>query len=141
MASGSLTLTAPLAYTGATTLGTGAQLQITGAYTESLTSTVSGGGNLVVGDGSTATVLTLSPNNAYTGVTAISNHSEVTTTTLANGGVASGIGASAVASSNLVLDGGTLQWTPATTGLTTNRGFTITANGATLDVSPTAGRG
>src|SRR6185437_15252114 len=52
---------------------------------------------------------------------------------LANGGAASGIGASTSAAANLVLDGGTLQYTG--TGSSTNRLFTLTTNGGGIDAS------
>ncbi len=109
--SGSLNLSGPLSFTGGVELGTGGTLQVSGAHTESLPGTISGSGNLTVGDGSTATTLTLSAGNSYTGVTTIGKNSSILGATLANGGTASTIGAAGVGSSNLVLDGGTLQWT------------------------------
>lgn len=73
--------------------------------------------------------------NTYTGVTTISGGILGTGTsgTLANGGVASSIGSSSNAASNLILDGGTLQH--AGTGASTDRLFTLTTNGGTLDAS------
>jgi autotransporter-associated beta strand protein len=70
--------------------------------------------------------LTLTGTNTYSGVTTISG-GILSTPLLANGGAPSGIGASANAASNLVLDGGTLQYTG--TGATTDRLFTLTTNG------------
>ena len=50
---------------------------------------------------------------------------------LANGGVASSIGASTSAATNLILDGGTLFYT-GTSAATTNRLFTVTQNGGAI---------
>ncbi len=74
----------------------------------------------------------LSGANTYLGRTTISG-GILSTQLLANGGAASGIGASTSNSANLVLDGGTLQYTG--TGASTNRGFTLTTNGGGLDAS------
>jgi autotransporter-associated beta strand protein len=70
--------------------------------------------------------------NTYTGVTAV-NNGTLSIDTLANGGQPSDIGAASTASANLVLNNSTLRYTGATT--TTDRGATLGANGATLDVS------
>jgi autotransporter-associated beta strand protein len=61
------------------------------------------------------------------------NGTTLTVTSLANGGVASGIGASTNAGSNLHLQGGTLRYEGAATS--TDRLFTIGTRGATLDAS------
>ncbi|VVD70990.1 autotransporter outer membrane beta-barrel domain-containing protein [Pandoraea fibrosis] len=74
----------------------------------------------------------LSGTNTYTGVTRISG-GVISTPVLANGGTGSGIGASSSAAANLVLDGGTLQYTGA--GASTNRLFTLTTNGGGIDAS------
>ncbi len=73
--------------------------------------------------------------NTYSGVTTISG-GILSVATLANGGTASHLGKAAVAAGNLVIDGGTLLFTGAAG--TTNRGFTVGANGATLDASGSA---
>ena len=78
--------------------------------------------------------LTLSGSNSYTGVTTISE-GILSVSILANGGMNSGIGASSNAAGNLVLDGGTLQYTGA--GNSTDRLFTLTTNGGTIDASGT----
>jgi fibronectin-binding autotransporter adhesin len=70
--------------------------------------------------------------NTYTGITTISG-GILSTNLLANGGNASGIGSANSAAANLVLNGGTLQYTGA--GVSTNRIFTLGTNGGTLDSS------
>ena len=71
--------------------------------------------------------------NTYTGTTTISAGT-LSVGVMANGGAASGIGQSANAASNLVFDGGTLQYTGAT--VTSDRAFTINAGKtATFDVT------
>ncbi|MDP2323448.1 MAG: autotransporter-associated beta strand repeat-containing protein, partial [Gammaproteobacteria bacterium] len=75
--------------------------------------------------------------NTYTGATVI-NSGILAVTSLANGGVASGIGASSSAASNLVFNGGTLTYTGSTAAIfmetqspsvLTDRLFTLAANG------------
>ncbi|NID14716.1 autotransporter-associated beta strand repeat-containing protein [Luteibacter yeojuensis] len=64
--------------------------------------------------------------NTYTGATTVSG-STLTFNSVANGGAASAIGASSNASSNLVLENGTLRYTGATAS--TDRGFTLVNGG------------
>ncbi len=71
-----------------------------------------------------AGTLTLTGTNTYTGVTSISAGT-LSAGTLANGGSASSIGASTNAAANLVLGGGTLQYTGATAA--TDRSYTLSA--------------
>ncbi|MBE1529555.1 fibronectin-binding autotransporter adhesin [Sphingopyxis sp. OAS728] len=65
-------------------------------------------------------------NNDYTGVTTIGG--AVSIDCIANGGQASGIGASSAAGSNLVFTNGSLVYTGAS--VATDRGFTLTGDGA-----------
>ena len=68
--------------------------------------------------------------SSYTGVTRISG-GVLAVGTLANGGTASGIGQATADPANLVLDGGTLQYTGG--AVTIDRGFTVTAGGGTIE--------
>ena len=96
---------------------------------------------LVIGDNGGATSVTrtgggssvLSGTNTYTGVTTVSGTAVLRVTTLADGGLASGMGASSNSAANLVLDGGTFKYSGGTAS--TDRLFTVTTNGGTLDSS------
>ncbi|TLD71063.1 PEP-CTERM sorting domain-containing protein [Phragmitibacter flavus] len=77
-----------------------------------------------------AFTLTLNGANTHTGITTI-NAGTLEAAILANAGVASSLGASSTASSNLVFNGGTLHYTGAANG-STNRGFTLNTNTSTL---------
>ena len=68
----------------------------------------------------------------YTGSTTIVGGTWVASL-LTNGGANSSVGASSSAAANLVLNGGTLQYTG--TGDSTDRQFTLGTNGGTLDAS------
>ena len=70
--------------------------------------------------------------NTYTGVTTLSSGT-VTVGALANGGSASDIGAANNNATNLVLDGGTLQYTNGTVQI--DRLFQITTGGGAIDAS------
>ncbi|MBL9090827.1 MAG: autotransporter-associated beta strand repeat-containing protein, partial [Planctomycetaceae bacterium] len=76
----------------------------------------------------------LTNNNAssYSGATTLSG-GIYSTNSLAAGGANSGIGSSSAAATNLVLDGGTLQYTGAV--VSTDRLFTLTEFGGALDAS------
>src|SRR5262245_12667581 len=71
-----------------------------------------------------AGTFTLSSTNTYTGVTTI-NAGVLSVATIGNGGSAGNLGQATSAAGNLVLSGGTLQYTGATAS--TNRAFTLTA--------------
>lgn len=78
------------------------------------------------------TLTLANPANAFTGIVTVTG-GLLGATTLANGGQASSIGAGGSGSANLVLNGGGLQYTGATTS--TNRGFTLGASGGIVDVT------
>ena len=84
--------------------------------------TKSGSGTLTLSGGA----------NAYTGVTTLSGGT-VSVGALANGGSASDIGAAANSAANLVLNGGTLQYTGGAAGI--DRLFTLGTAGGTIDSS------
>ena len=76
----------------------------------------------------------LSGANSYSGLTNLTN-GVLSVSNISDGGVSSGIGASSAASSNLVLEGGTLQYTGASA--TTDRGFTLVNGGVTRTIEVT----
>ena len=80
-----------------------------------------------------AGTFTLSSTNTYTGVTTI-NAGVLSVATIGNGGSAGNLGQATRAAGNLVLAGGTLQYTGATAS--TNRAFTLTA-GTTSSIDVT----
>ncbi len=121
--------TGTFAVSGTVDLGTNT-LTVGGTGAVTISGVVSNGGLTKTG----ANTLTLSGANTYAGVTTISG-GVLATSTLANGGANSGIGASGNAAGNLVLDGGTLRYTGA--AASTDRLFTLTQNGGTLDASGT----
>lgn len=86
--------------------------------------TIIGGGIANIGLGGSAD---------YTGL-AFSGDSSINVSVLAAGGVASSIGASSNAAANLVLDGGTLFYSP-TSASSTDRLFTVTQNGGAIYTS------
>ncbi|MEX0687145.1 MAG: autotransporter-associated beta strand repeat-containing protein, partial [Pirellulales bacterium] len=93
--------------------------------------TVLQGGNSV-GKTGLGTV-TFSAANTYTGVTTISD-GVLSVGTIGNGGVAGNLGQAAATATNLVFDGGTLQYTGVSA--TSNRAFTINAGKtATIDTT------
>ncbi|CDX31025.1 Outer membrane autotransporter barrel domain [Mesorhizobium sp. SOD10] len=137
---------ATLEYTGGTaTSDRGFTFSRSGAITSDTISVTNAAANLTLSgqvvstDGATlvkdgAGTLTLGgTNNSYTGATTV-NAGTLAVATLANGGVASAIGSSSTASSNLVMqNGGALQYTGVTGS--TNRGFTVGTGGGRIDVA------
>ena len=87
--------------------------------------TVSGAGSVTVIGGA----------NTYTGVTTVSGGGTLSVSSLANGGAPSDIGQSANSAANVVLNGGTLQYTGGDTAI--DRLFSIGSAGATIDASGT----
>ncbi|HMO63437.1 MAG TPA: autotransporter-associated beta strand repeat-containing protein, partial [Ferruginibacter sp.] len=75
----------------------------------------------------------LTGTNTYTGVTTV-NNGTLSVAALTNGGVAGPLGQATTAATNLVLGGGTLEYTGATTS--TDRAFTLT-NATTSTISVT----
>src|SRR5205823_4018937 len=136
-----LTLTASqsaASLTGATssTINLNANTLTVGAATGSSTfaGVISGASGALTKDN--ASTQTLTGANTYTGATTISGGT-LSTNSLADGGNSSGIGASTNAASNLVLDGGTLQYTG--TAQTTDRNYTLTTTGGGFDGSGSGG--
>jgi fibronectin-binding autotransporter adhesin len=114
---------------GNITLG-GATLTIRNPGNQTYAGTISGSGNLVK---TGAGIQNLSGcNSSYAGSTTI-NAGTLSVTCLAEGGTNSSIGASTSGPSNLVLNGGTLQYVGA--GDSTDRQFTLGTGGGTLDSS------
>ena len=84
----------------------------------------------------TAGTVTLTRANTYTGVTTV-NAGLLGVSSLANGGVASNIGASTSAAGNLVLGGGIVQYTGASASI--DRNYSLTAGTtSSIDVSTAA---
>ena len=78
--------------------------------------------------------------SSYTGATTI-NAGVLRVLVWADGGSASGLGASSNAAANLVINGGTLRYANQTGNASTNRLFTVGPNGATLDVAGSTATG
>jgi len=119
------------------TLGSGAVIDngnLTFNRSDNITvaNTISGSGSVSqIGTGTN----TLSGTNSYTGVTTI-NGGVLNVITLANGGSSSNIGASSNAATNLVLNGGTLKYSPgAVSAVNTDRLFSVGTSGGTIDAS------
>ena len=125
-AAGALSLKAPIAVSG-----TGGTVDTSG-FDGVASGTISGNGGITkAGNG----VLTLSGNNTYTGVTRI-NAGSLAVAVMSNAGAPGNLGASSADPANLVFDGGTLRYNGTTT-TATDRAFTMTAKGATLDAGST----
>lgn len=114
------------------TLNAGGGTVDTGGFDGAISSVISGAGGLIK---SGAGNLALSANNTYTGSTTI-RAGTLSISTLGNGNAPSQLGASSSVAANLVLDGGTLRYT-GSTGTSTDRAFTLTPSGGTLDSGAT----
>jgi fibronectin-binding autotransporter adhesin len=108
----------------------GGTLTINSVDTRDYAGAISGTGNLIKNGAGTQTLSGC--NSSYSGTTTI-NAGILAVNCLPNGGVNSSIGASSAAPANLVLNGGTLQYTGA--GNNTDRQFTLGTSGGTLDAS------
>jgi fibronectin-binding autotransporter adhesin len=124
---------------GNVTLGSGTLTALAGG---SFSGIISGSGGYTQAGG---TQIMSGCNNTYTGATAI-NNSQVTVDCLANGGQASGIGASTSAASNLLFNSGYLNYTGGNVnidhGLTIQSGFgvlNVTNATTTLGISGAVG--
>jgi fibronectin-binding autotransporter adhesin len=130
--------TAPVQYTGvitpnANTFRLGGS---TGRLILPNPATLAGANSLNIGGGGNqGGQLFLLANFGFTGATSI-NSGNTIITSLSNGGLASPIGASSAAASNLILNGGTLQFVG--NGASTDRLFTVSTNSTALDASGTA---
>lgn len=139
--SGPLVFTNAIAITGGTTAITGQKpWTLQGSYVgaaNEIRGLISGSGASAVTKAGAGT-WKLSGTNTYAGATTI-NAGVLDVTTLANGGVASGIGQSSNAATNLVFGApsATLRYS-GTADVTTNRGFTLSSGaggGATIESS------
>lgn len=92
---------------------------------------ISGAGNINVQG---ATGWRLEGLNTYTGVTTVTQGGRLGFNTLANGGVASSLGAASNAAANIVLAGGGLHYVGVGSA-SSDRGMTLGAGGGTLGVS------
>ncbi len=97
------------------------------------TGTNTNGANLIVGLPTIDGTVILNGTNDYTGFTRIQNSATLSVKLLADGGNASGIGASTSAATNLVLNGGTLAYTGG--AVSTDRLFSLGNQGGTIDSS------
>jgi fibronectin-binding autotransporter adhesin len=105
---------------GNVNLGTGTLTVNSGGV---FTGTISGTGGLTRAGTNQFTLTLNGCNNSYTGVTTITDGTNLSVNCLANGGVASGIGASSSASSNLLISNGVLSYSGGST--ITDRGITL----------------
>ena len=112
-------------FSGTITPGSNGYLLGGGGGTLNVTSAaLAGSGSVTVGGAGT---VSLTGVNTYSGITAVKNGATLIAN-VSNGSTTSGIGQSSNAAANLVLDGGTFRGVG-----TTDRLFSLTANGGTLD--------
>jgi fibronectin-binding autotransporter adhesin len=123
---------------GAVTLSSGSITGTTGVLTGTSYAVESGTISAILGGASvgltktTGDTVTLSGTNTYTGGTTI-NEGVLSVANIGNGGVAGNLGAASSAAANLILGGGTLQYTGDTAS--TNRDFTLsTGTTSTIEV-------
>ncbi|TPI64393.1 hypothetical protein FJ417_01810, partial [Mesorhizobium sp. B3-1-7] len=116
---------------GNVTLGS-ATLQINGGN-GSYSGSISGTGGILRTGGGTQTFNGC--NNSYSGATNL-NGANISTDCIRNGGVASGIGASSNAATNLIFNNASLIYTGGS--VTTDRGFQLSANTGAINVSNAA---
>ena len=131
---GAVTISALPAGTGTLALAAGAHTFTLGLDQTTTVSLITSGEGGITKEG-TGT-LTMSGTNAYTGGTTI-NTGILSVGTIRNGGVAGNLGAATNAAANLVLGGGTLQYTGATDS--TDRNFSAMTAGTTSSIDVTVG--
>jgi fibronectin-binding autotransporter adhesin len=135
-ANGTVTFQNPLSLNTNTSSNTSRTVQVdrsSVAGTNDIDAILSGvisGGNDLFKTG--AGTLQLTGTNTYAGATKASA-GILSVSSIVNGGINSGIGASSNAAANLILDGGTLQYTGGSTS--SDRLFTLTNNSGTIDAS------
>jgi len=95
------------------------------------TGSITGSGGITVSNGS----LTIASTNSYTGPTVLAGGFLIISN-IANGTVASPIGAASVAAANVVFNGGTLDYFGSTAS--TDHGITLTNGGGVIDVGGAA---
>ncbi|MBC7782728.1 MAG: autotransporter-associated beta strand repeat-containing protein, partial [Burkholderiales bacterium] len=105
-----------------------------GTLTVSAANALSGAANNTIVAGGKVSINNV---NNYTGSTTVAGF--LVANLISNGGVGSSLGQSTAAAANLVLDGGTIQYTGG--GTSTDRLFTLTLNGGTIDASGGGGIG
>ena len=121
--------TLTIAGAGTSSFGDSTTTKNTGIITGAISVVKSGSGTQTFGD-----------LNSYTGTTNITGGTlSVTNLAASAGGNPSGLGSSSNLASNLVLNGGTLQYSGTTSGQPTDRLFTLGSAGGTLDTSGTGG--
>ncbi|AUW57677.1 hypothetical protein C1T17_05720 [Sphingobium sp. SCG-1] len=120
------------ALSGAGSVVLGSATLTSGGLSGTFTGTISGSGGFYQAAGGIQTLAGCS--NNYTGATSIVGGTLIVNC-IANGGVASGIGASTTASANLILSNGNLVYSGAS--VSTDRGFTVAGTG-TISVSDPA---